>query len=85
MRVHDRGVRKSGLVTFTVDGWEPSAVRAALREQAMNVSVSERDMTRLDMEARGLQAVVRASVHAYNTADEIDRFVGAVERIARGG
>jgi selenocysteine lyase/cysteine desulfurase len=35
------------------------------------------------MEQRGLADVVRASVHYFNTEDELDRLVGAVAEIAR--
>mgnify|MGYP002631795773 CR=1 FL=1 len=80
--VQDRGARRCGIVTFLPDRIAPYALKAALREERMNVSVSEVDMTRLDMEARGLTAVVRASVHAYNTQDEIARFCAAVGRLS---
>ena len=36
------------------------------------------DFARYDFEARGLDAVARASVHYYNTEDELARFVGAL-------
>ena len=42
--------------------------------QQINVTVSRLPSTRLDMEARGLPSVVRASVHYYNSEVEIDRF-----------
>jgi cysteine desulfurase / selenocysteine lyase len=45
-----------------------------LARQHINVTVSRLTSTRLDMEARGLTNVVRASVHYYNNEAEIDRF-----------
>ena len=81
--VRDLGAVKGGIVTFTVDGVEPIDVQAALRAQAINVSVSSRSSTRWDMEARNLTALVRASVHYLTTDDEIDRLCGAVARLPR--
>ncbi len=77
-RVTDVGLDKCGIVTFTLDGRTPAAVRDALRAQGINVSVTSRSSTRLDMERRGLDSMVRASVHYYNTEDEIERLVTAV-------
>jgi cysteine desulfurase/selenocysteine lyase len=51
-----------------------------LRLQGFNTSVSHRDDTLLDFDARALDPVVRASVHYFNTDDEVERFCGAVER-----
>ena len=76
--VRDIGREKSGITTFTVDGLTPAAVRAALHAQRMNVNVTTLETTRLDMEARGLEQLVRASVHYFNTVEEIDRVVAAV-------
>ena len=44
--------------------------------------MSPRVQTRLDMEDRALSEVVRASVHYYNTEDEVSRVAGAVSRLA---
>jgi selenocysteine lyase/cysteine desulfurase len=80
--VRDLGVVKSGLVSFTVEGREPGYVKARLAEQRINVWTSPRASTRLEMEARGLESVVRASVHYYNSEDEVDRLLAAIRALA---
>jgi len=72
--VRDRGVNQCGIVTFTVEGFAPQEIKRQLAEQSINVSVTERSSTLLDMEARGLTAMVRASVHYYNTEQEVEHF-----------
>ncbi|MEQ9490053.1 MAG: aminotransferase class V-fold PLP-dependent enzyme [Alphaproteobacteria bacterium] len=72
--VRDLGRRKAGLVTFTKDGEDPAAVAARLATSAINISTSNQTSARLDFGARGLASVSRASVHYYNTEDEIARF-----------
>ena len=76
--VHDLGARKSGIVTFTKAGHDAPALSARLRAEGINTSVSTLAWSRLDFGPRGLTAVVRASVHAYNTEDEVARLVAAV-------
>lgn len=77
----DTGARKCGIVTFTAEGHDPEAIRLALAARGINVSVTTRSSTRLDMEARGLESMVRASVHYYNTEEELARLVAAVSAI----
>ena len=81
IRVHDLGVQKCGIVTFTIDRCSPQEIRRKLAEQKMNVSVSTAASTRLDMDGRGLASVVRASVHYYNSEEEIERFCDSIRRI----
>ena len=80
--VHDPGSRRSGIVTFTVAGLDPSSVESSLRSRRINVSVSDVAYHRLGLESRGLGSVVRASVHYYNTEDEVDTLVAAVASLA---
>jgi len=84
--VHDPGKGQGedlcGLVSFTVAGAAPAEVKAALAEVGVTVSVSELPSTRLDMTARGLPAVVRASPHYFVTTDQLDRAVDEVGRLA---
>jgi len=80
--IRDLGRTRCGIVTFTVDGTLPEVLRWRLRDRGMNVSVSPPGYTLLDMQSRGLaDGVVRASVHYYNTEEEVDRFCEAVRSI----
>ena len=74
----DLGQVKGAIVTFAVDGHDHAALKATLRAQAINVTVSTQFSSRLDLKGRGLRDVMRASVHVYNTEDELDRFVAAL-------
>lgn len=76
--VRDKGRERCGIVTFTLEGHAPAAVRDRLAERRINVTVSSFLGTRLDMEARGLPGVVRASVHYYNSEDEVERFASTL-------
>jgi selenocysteine lyase/cysteine desulfurase len=83
VRVHDVGTHRCGIVSFSVEGHDPNDVRAFLKLKRINVSVSERDLTRLDMENRNLAGVIRASVHYYNFEDEIAALVDGVDELSR--
>ncbi|WP_435590377.1 aminotransferase class V-fold PLP-dependent enzyme [Nocardia sp. bgisy118] len=76
--VRDNGVRHSGIVSFTVDGRATTEVRDRLAAQNITVTVSFASSTLLDMTARGLDSVVRASPHCFVSFEELDRFVAAV-------
>jgi selenocysteine lyase/cysteine desulfurase len=82
VRVHDLGRERCGIVSFTAPRPAPDLQRA-LAAQGINVSVSSVASTRLDMEARGLERVVRASPHYYNSEAEIDRFGDALAALLR--
>jgi len=75
LTLRDRGAQQCGIVTFTLDGVDPYPCAAWMREQHVNISVSTIDFARRDFEQRGLTAVLRASVHYYNTDDELDRLL----------
>lgn len=82
---HDLGIRKSGIVTFTMEGMEASHVMHELGSRGMNVTMGRKEIARLDLEHRGLNTVVRASTHYFNTEHEIERFVAAVRSLAGNG
>ena len=72
--VLDRGKKKSGIVTFIKQDETPSELYARLAEKKINVSISSASYARIDMGKNKLDEVVRASVHYYNTEEEIGIF-----------
>ncbi len=76
--VRDIGAEQCGIVTFTVAGQVPDDVQRACAARRINVSTTSVLGTRLDMEARGLAAMVRASVHYYNSEAEIADLCAAI-------
>ena len=80
--VRDRGRCPCGIVTFTLGSTPSRELVAALRAQRIHTHASAPASTLLDATARGLPDLVRASVHYYNTEDEVARFAAAVAALA---
>jgi selenocysteine lyase/cysteine desulfurase len=69
---------QSGIVTFTIDSWAPEDIKNHLKSRSINVTTSSVSSTRFDMEDRGLEKVVRSSVHYLTTDEEIDALIAAL-------
>jgi cysteine desulfurase/selenocysteine lyase len=80
----DRGAVLGATVTFTVAGVPAPDVQRRLAAERINVSLMDAASARLDFGERGLDEVVRSSVHYYNSTDEIDALVDAVRRARTG-
>ena len=81
VQVRDLGVERCGIVTFTVDGQAPDSIRERLAARGINVWQSTPTGTLLDMQARELSALVRASVHYYNSEAELARFCAVLREM----
>ncbi|MBV9522006.1 MAG: aminotransferase class V-fold PLP-dependent enzyme [Alphaproteobacteria bacterium] len=80
--VHDLGTRRCGIVTFTMERVPAETIQAALAAARINTVTSSLFSTRHDMTRRGLDMLLRASVHYYNTEEEIGRLCEIVRRLS---
>jgi cysteine desulfurase/selenocysteine lyase len=71
VNVHDFGDRLCGIVTFTINDLDSALIKNKLAEKQINVSVGKAESTLYYMTKNHLTSVVRASVHYYNTEQEI--------------
>lgn len=82
--VHDKGIVRGGIVTFTVAGHPAGEVSERLRTAGINTSVTARSSAMFDLPDRGLGDLVRASVHYYNTEAEVGLLGDHVGMVDRG-
>jgi len=76
--VHDIGRERAAIVSFSKQGIETKRLADRLAVQRINVSVTDRGSTVLDMQDRGLEDILRASPHYYNTEEEVERLAAAI-------
>lgn len=78
--LRDLGKERCGIITFTKNDESASMVQRRLLSHDINVSVSKARSARLDMDDRNITEIVRASVHYFNTVDEIEKFCSVVDQ-----
>jgi len=74
IKVIDTGTIRSGIVLFIHDQVPATHLVSQLAEKKIVVRMSPRFGTRLDAKISALDDLVRASVHYYNTEEEIEQF-----------
>ena len=77
----DQGAKKCGLVTFEHLRLNAEQVKTQLSNHKINVSTSSGSGMKLSYLERGLDELVRASVHYYNTQEEINKFIEALRSL----
>lgn len=81
IELQDLGKNKCGIITFISKTSSATEIQQKLLNNKINVSISLQEYARLDLARRNLFALVRASVHYYNTENEIERFCDALRDI----
>lgn len=74
VRVMDNGQVRCGIVSIALKGKDPAIVKAELLASNINVSLIDPNGTLMDSLERQLPPMIRASVHYYNTEEELDQF-----------
>ena len=73
--VQDRGSVQSGIVTFTSDKVEYQKLKKKLAKESIHIAVAPKAAAFLDMQNRGLESMIRSSVHYYNSETEVEKFI----------
>jgi selenocysteine lyase/cysteine desulfurase len=83
VEVTDPSAALSAIVTFRVTGIADSVVCDYLKERNIHTISIPASHAQWDLGARGMASVVRASVHVYNDAADVDALVAAVDELTR--
>lgn len=81
VQVLDRGQRQCAIATASIGAVEADGLVETLREKDINTSAAMRHHAVIDMDAKGAETALRISPHYYNTTEEIDAAVDALQRV----
>ena len=73
VHVLDRGIEKSGIVTFNHERVEAAEIVAGLKNSGINVSLGTPEYSQVDYIAHQVSSLVRVSPHVFNTREELEK------------
>jgi selenocysteine lyase/cysteine desulfurase len=76
---------QSGLIAFTLKGWDSVELKQRLAERGINIGANGVAYTPLDMQARGLASIARIALSYLNTEEEIEVLLGRLRELAEEG
>lgn len=79
VRLTDPPAADSGIVTFLRRNEDPRETVRDLRALGFRLTTVPASHGQWDLGSRGLERVVRASLHVYNSADDVDALVAALD------
>lgn len=83
VRIHDTGLVRGGIVTYSIDSVPSEQLRAALSAHKINTSLSNIYRTYLDADLEAIGTYIRASVHYITSDEEIDQLIAVTAEVAR--
>lgn len=81
IEIYDIGEIKCGIVTFNSSKVSINTLKSQLDKNNINTSIAVASGTLLDATNRNLDKLIRASVHYYNTEEEVDKFIQVIEEV----
>jgi selenocysteine lyase/cysteine desulfurase len=81
VRVLDRGAELCAIATVAIAGRDAAEIKLQLRARGINTSSPHREDAVIDMDEKQTTSALRISPHYYNTSEEIDTAVEALEEI----
>lgn len=81
--LQDLGSNLTGIVSFTLKGWEAEDVRLELARRKVTVGANGVSYTPFDMEVRGLTSIVRAALSYLNSEAELAELATHVHDLSR--
>lgn len=79
--LYDRGKVQGGIITFRHQRLAPPDLQQLLLKHKINTSVAMQQVTLIDMQQRNLDTLNRASVHYYNTEEEVDQLIKVLQKV----
>jgi selenocysteine lyase/cysteine desulfurase len=81
VRVLDRGPVLCAIATAAIEGRDTAEIKLALRARGINTSSPHREDAVIDMDSKRVSSALRISPHYYNTEEEIDTALQALEEL----
>ena len=78
MALLDLGKELSSIITVRIPRSQPKTLLETLRKKNINTSISYRDIALIDFEKKGVDWALRVSPHYFNTEEEIDILLNAL-------
>lgn len=75
--------QQSGLIAFTLKGWDSVDLKQQLAQRGINIGANGVAYTPLDMQARGLDSIARIAVSYFNTEEEMEVLLNALNELTR--
>ncbi len=82
LRIYGRAPKKSGVISFTIEGLHPYDMGMLLDKMGIAVRTGHHCADPL-MQHYNIQGTVRASLGMYNTPQEIDALIEGIERVRK--